>query len=77
MMVVVKPPSLRSNYVKFARNSGLDVAQFYCAVPCPNSPFGDLAMANGWIHDGDFSNYNFSKSVARNEYLTSEEITEI
>lgn len=63
--------------INFAKNSGLDFAQFYCAVPYPNTPFGDLAKANGWIHDEDFSNYYFSKSVARNEYLSSEEIVKI
>jgi anaerobic magnesium-protoporphyrin IX monomethyl ester cyclase len=63
--------------IKFAKICGLDFAQFYCAVPYPNTPFGNLAKANGWIHNEDYSRYHLSESVARNEYLTSEEIVNI
>jgi radical SAM superfamily enzyme YgiQ (UPF0313 family) len=63
--------------INFAKTCGLDFAQFYCAVPYPNTPYGDFAKANGWIVNEDYSKYHFSESVARNEYLSPEEIVSI
>jgi len=63
--------------IRFAKNSGLDFAQFYCAVPYPNTPFGDLAKKNDWIRTEDYSKYHFTESVSRNECLSPEEITAI
>lgn len=63
--------------IRFAKNSGLDFAQFYCAVPYPNTPFGDLANKKGWIRTEDYSKYHLSESVARNEFLSPDEITTI
>lgn len=63
--------------IVFAKNSGLDFAQFYCAVPYPKTPFGDLAKNNGWICTEDYSRYNLSESVCCNEYLSPDEIMNI
>lgn len=63
--------------IKFAKICGLDFAQFYCAVPYPNTVFGDFAKAKGWIHSEDLSKYHLSESVSRNEFLSSEEIVNL
>lgn len=63
--------------INFAKNSGLDLAQFYCAVPYPQTQFGDFAKRNGWIITDDYSKYHLSESVASNEHLNPEEIVEL
>ena len=60
--------------IQFAQKSGLDLAQFYCAVPYPGTKFGILAEENGWIQSIDYSRYHLSESISRNESLSSDQI---
>lgn len=63
--------------IKFAVNSGLDFAQFYCAVPYPNTKLGELAIKNGWIETFDYSKYHLAESVMHNECLTVNDIKKL
>lgn len=63
--------------IRFAVNSGLDFAQFYCAVPYPNTELGELAIKNGWIKTFDYSKYHLAESVMRNECLTIGDIKKL
>lgn len=60
--------------ISLSIKSGLDYAQFYCAVPYPNTPFGELAEQNNWIESDDYSKYHLADSIMGNGILTSSEI---
>lgn len=60
--------------IRFARNSNLDFAQFYCAVPYPQTELWETATKNNWIESFDYSKYHLADSVMRNEKLSSKEI---
>ena len=61
--------------IDFALKSGLEYAQFYCAVPYPKTPLGELARKNGWLDkNADWSDYSMTKSVMGNGILTAGEI---
>ena len=63
--------------IRFALHSGLNYAQFYCALPYPKTELGRLAEANGWIQNSDYSAYDFTFSIMRNETLSNREIKAI
>jgi radical SAM superfamily enzyme YgiQ (UPF0313 family) len=63
--------------IRFAKESGLDLAQFYCAVPYPGTMFGTLAEENGWIQSIDYSRYHLSESISSNESLSSDQIQKL
>lgn len=63
--------------IRFARKSGLDLAQFYCAVPYPGTKYGDLAKENGWIESFDYSRYHLAESITKNESLSTEKIMKL
>lgn len=60
--------------IRFALTSGLDYAQFYCAVPYPGTELGELAQKKGWIQTDDYSQYDLSISVMKNEVLSPDDI---
>ncbi|MFA4834196.1 MAG: radical SAM protein [Patescibacteria group bacterium] len=60
--------------VKFARKSGVNYAQFYCAIPYPRTELGRIAEENNWVETKDYSQFDLTKSVMRNETLTSRQI---
>ncbi|MFA4941967.1 MAG: radical SAM protein [Patescibacteria group bacterium] len=60
--------------MKFACNSGVDYAQFYCAIPYPKTELGKIAKENNWIETEDYSEFDLTKSVMRNKDLTSQQI---
>jgi anaerobic magnesium-protoporphyrin IX monomethyl ester cyclase len=60
--------------IRLSIKSGLDYAQFYCAVPYPNTPFGELAKQNKWIESDDYSKYHLADSIMGNGILASSEI---
>jgi len=60
--------------IRFALRSGLTYAQFYCALPYPKTRLGELAAERGWITSGDYSSYDFTFSILRNESLTAREV---
>ena len=43
--------------IAYARKLGLDLAQFYCAVPFPGSRLYERAVREGWLGDSDFSHF--------------------
>ena len=43
--------------INYAKQLGLDLAQFYCAVPFPGSRLYDRALKEGWIKESDFANF--------------------
>ncbi len=55
---------------KFALASGVNYAQFYCAIPYPKTKLGVLVRKNNWLKTDDYSQYDLTKSVMRNETLT-------
>lgn len=60
--------------IKFACKSGIDYAQFYCAVPYPKTEFGKIAIKNGWRRSDDMESLDFTKEVSDNDYLTGRDI---
>ena len=60
--------------IEFAKNSNLDFAQFYCAVPYPQTELWKEASKNGWIESQDYSGYSLSSSVMKNDALSRNEI---
>lgn len=63
--------------IQFALDSGIEYAQFYCAVPYPGTELGEQAKINGWIETKDRQQYDLSISIMRNETLSSNEIKKI
>ncbi|MBN1618626.1 radical SAM protein [Candidatus Dojkabacteria bacterium] len=63
--------------IRFARESKLDFAQFYCAVPYPQTNLWKTAIKNDWIESFDYSRYHLADSVMRNEFLSCSEIIEL
>lgn len=50
--------------VRFARETGVDYAQFYCAVPFPGSELYQQALANNWLVPGaKWEDYDQTRSV--------------
>lgn len=63
--------------IKFACKSGIEFAQFYCAVPYPKTELGKLASENNWIETDDCSQLDLSKAIMRNETLTTKQIQKL
>jgi len=59
---------------KFALASGVNYAQFYCAIPYPKTKLGVLARKSNWLKTDDYSQYDLIKSVMRNEILTPDQV---
>ena len=60
------PGETRQSILKtmaYAKKLGLDLAQFYCAVPFPGSALYERASNEGWIRDSDFSHYKQDNAV--------------
>ncbi|MDD5290636.1 MAG: radical SAM protein [Patescibacteria group bacterium] len=60
--------------MKFACGSGVNYAQFYCAIPYPKTELGRIAKKNDWIETKNYSEFDLTKSVMRNEALSSAQI---
>lgn len=63
--------------INYALKSGLDYAQFYCAIPYPGTELGDYAKQKKWIESASWSDYDLTKSIMRNEKLSSQEIKKL
>lgn len=64
-----------SALIDFALKSGIEYAQFYCAVPYPKTEMGRLAREQGWISEETaWSDYYLSKSIMSNGIMTPTEI---
>jgi len=44
--------------INYSKRLGLDLAQFYCAVPFPGSRLYERALNEGWIEGSDFGHYS-------------------
>ncbi len=62
--------------IKYACKN-VDFAQFYCAIPYPKTELGKIAGEQNWIGDYDYTRFELTRSVMRNESLTPEEIKKI
>jgi radical SAM superfamily enzyme YgiQ (UPF0313 family) len=51
--LVGETPETVAETSKFARELGLDFAQFYAATPFPGTKFHELAIENGWLQSHD------------------------
>jgi anaerobic magnesium-protoporphyrin IX monomethyl ester cyclase len=60
----------------YAKKLGLDLAQFYCAVPFPGSALYERASNEGWIRDSDFSHYKQDNAVMELPTITSQEVNQ-
>lgn len=54
-----------------------DFAQFYCAIPYPETELGRIARVNNWISSNDYTQFELTKSVMGNESLTPGEVKRI
>jgi radical SAM superfamily enzyme YgiQ (UPF0313 family) len=63
--------------IRFAKTSGLDYAQFYGAVPYPQTELWELASKNNWVESADYSDFHLANTPMRNEYLNSKEIKQL
>ncbi len=63
--------------IDFACNSGVDYAQFYCAIPYPKTELGAMAVEKGWVKAKDNSELDLTKSVMDNDFLSSDEIKKL
>ncbi len=63
--------------INFALRSQIDFAQFYCAVPYPKTELGKIGKEKNWIETQDYSQFDLTKSVMRNEKLSAKEIRKI
>lgn len=59
---------------RLARGLGLDVAQFYCAVPFPGSRLYEEAVQEGWLRPGDFSSLRQDQAVMQMPTVTAETV---
>jgi radical SAM superfamily enzyme YgiQ (UPF0313 family) len=60
--------------IKFSIDSGLDFAQFYCAVPFPGSKLYDDAIKNNWLQTNDWTQFEQNRSVLNYDGLTHSKI---
>ncbi len=49
--------------MQYTKTLGLDLAQYYCAVPFPGSALYERACQEGWIQDYDFSHFKQDHAV--------------
>lgn len=63
--------------IDFAVKSGTDFAQFYCSIPYPKTKLGEIAKENNWIESDDYVQFDLTKSIMRNESLSSKEIKKL
>lgn len=63
--------------IKFAKNLGLNYAQFYIATPYPGTKYFDYAKENNLIETFDYSKFEISNAVVRTKELTSEDLMRI
>lgn len=52
-------------------------AQFYCAIPYPKTEFGKIAAEQNRITSTDYTQFELTRSVTRNENLSPREIKKI
>lgn len=63
--------------IRFSIESGLDFAQFYCAVPFPGSKLYDDAIRNNWLSSRDWSYFEQNRSVLDYPGLSHKRIEEL
>ena len=61
----------------FALKSGVDFAQFYCSIPYPKTKLGEIARKNKWVEGEKYTDFDLTKSIMRNDSLTSKEIKKL
>ncbi len=63
--------------IRFSLDQPIDFAQFYCAVPFPGSKLYELAKANNWIINADWSKFEQNFCVITTPELTAAELGKI
>jgi radical SAM superfamily enzyme YgiQ (UPF0313 family) len=62
--------------MSYAKKLGLDLAQFYCAVPFPGSELYERACNERWIKDSDFAHFKQDNAVMELPTITSQEVNQ-
>jgi len=52
-------------------------AQFYAAIPYPQTELGRIASENGWVEETDYSHFELTRSVMGNGNLSAREIQKL
>ncbi len=61
--------------IDFSLKSGIEYAQFYCAVPYPKTGLEEIARKNNWISkDINWQDYDLTKSIMSNGFLSPDKI---
>jgi radical SAM superfamily enzyme YgiQ (UPF0313 family) len=60
--------------IAYSKKLGLDLAQFYCAVPFPGSCLYDTALEKGWLRDKDFAHFNQNYALMELPTVSSQEV---
>lgn len=63
--------------INFSINSGMDFAQFYCAVPFPGSKLYDEAIKNNWLTTTRWDLFEQNRSILDYPCLSHEEIEKL
>lgn len=58
-------------------NSGLDIAQFYCAIPYPGTPLYDEADSKGLIQVSDLTQYELCNPIMDTYHLSHLEVGDL
>ena len=61
--------------IAYASALGLDLAQFYCAVPFPGSRLYEKALQEGWLKDSDFSHFNQDSAIMELPTISRDEVS--
>jgi radical SAM superfamily enzyme YgiQ (UPF0313 family) len=62
-------PESATRTINYLIKSNIDFAQFYCAVPYPNTRLWKMARENGWLETEDLSNFELSYPCMSNETM--------
>lgn len=63
--------------IKFAKESGIDFAQFTAMTPYPGTEVYEIARREGLLTTDDWSRFTTVKSVMRTKELTVEDISSL
>ena len=62
--------------LELARSIDVDFPAFHPITPVPGTPIFDEAVANGWITEEDFEEFDWMSPVLDSRYMTRDEIAE-
>lgn len=69
-------PETLEKQVKLAKALDVDFPAFHPITPVPGTPIYDEAIANGWITEAQFDDFDWLTPVLDSKYMTRDEIAE-